>query len=148
MRTVPPCVRTHLIEPLKGAVCDSEKVPSTASHGSIRRQQSRSRQLPRHRACPVRCQERSDRLLSHATRILQEGDGAAQREGFELVDEQAQTERRTEAGAGHPCPVCASRNVAEIVYGYPAFDQEWEAKLGAGEWAIGGCVIEPDQADY
>jgi predicted RNA-binding Zn-ribbon protein involved in translation (DUF1610 family) len=64
------------------------------------------------------------------------------------VDEQTQIGRGTEAGAGHPCPACGSRDVAEIVYGYPAFDQEWQAKLEAGEWAIGGCVIEPDQPDY
>jgi len=65
-----------------------------------------------------------------------------------LVIEEGRPQRRTSAGARHSCPACGSRDVAQIRYGYPAFDQESEAKLGAGEWAIGGCVIEPDQPDY
>ena len=49
---------------------------------------------------------------------------------------------------GHPCPVCESRDVAEIVDLVIPDPPGVGAKLQAGEWAIGGCVITPDQADY
>jgi hypothetical protein len=38
------------------------------------------------------------------------------------------------------CPKCASQRVAEIYYGFPAFE-EIEADLRAERIVLGGCVI-------
>jgi hypothetical protein len=60
----------------------------------------------------------------------------------------SQQERTTEAGRARACPRCRSRDVAEIVYGYPMWDDTWEANTRAGEWAVGGCVVSPGQPDF
>ncbi len=66
----------------------------------------------------------------------------------EEVGPRAPAERRTAAGRRHPCPQCGSRDVARIVYGEPAWNADWEAKLESGEWSIGGCVLMDGQADF
>ena len=42
---------------------------------------------------------------------------------------------------GDKCPRCGSKKTAEIIYGYPAFDEEFNQKLSSGEWVLGGCCI-------
>ena len=39
------------------------------------------------------------------------------------------------------CPICGSRNTAEILYGMPAMNSELEAKINSGEIFIGGCDV-------
>lgn len=41
------------------------------------------------------------------------------------------------------CPRCNSRNVVQIIYGYPS--QELEEREGMGEVELGGCLIWPGQ---
>ena len=40
------------------------------------------------------------------------------------------------------CPICGSRNTAEIHYGLPAFNDELISKLESGEVVLGGCCVE------
>ena len=40
------------------------------------------------------------------------------------------------------CPRCGSRNTARILYGMPAFTDEFQAQLDAGRIYIGGCCID------
>jgi len=42
---------------------------------------------------------------------------------------------------GIKCPKCGSDKVAKILYGMPAFDDELEAKVDAGEVVLAGCCI-------
>lgn len=46
------------------------------------------------------------------------------------------------------CPVCGSQRVAEILYGLPAFSEELEGKLKAGEVLLGGCVLTGDDPSW
>ena len=39
------------------------------------------------------------------------------------------------------CPKCKSENIAEILYGLPAFDDELEKDLESGKIVLGGCYI-------
>ena len=39
------------------------------------------------------------------------------------------------------CPRCGSKNVAEILYGMPAFDDELEARIESGKVRLGGCCV-------
>lgn len=39
------------------------------------------------------------------------------------------------------CPRCGSKNVAEILYGMPAYDEELQKKLDKGMIVLGGCCI-------
>lgn len=39
------------------------------------------------------------------------------------------------------CPRCGSKNVAEILYGMPAYDDELQKKLDEGKIVLGGCCI-------
>ena len=39
------------------------------------------------------------------------------------------------------CPKCGRTNVAEILYGMPAFDDELEARIKAGKVRVGGCCV-------
>ena len=43
--------------------------------------------------------------------------------------------------SGIKCPKCGSSKVAKILYGLPAFDDELEAKIDAGEVVLAGCCI-------
>jgi len=42
------------------------------------------------------------------------------------------------------CPKCDSSNVAKILYGFPAWSDELEEKLGSGVIALGGCIVSSD----
>jgi hypothetical protein len=42
------------------------------------------------------------------------------------------------------CPKCASKEVAPIMYGYPADMDAAMKAVDAGEVSLGGCVIEED----
>ena len=42
---------------------------------------------------------------------------------------------------GITCPKCGSDKIAEVIYGMPAFDEELEAKINAGEIVLHGCGI-------
>ena len=46
------------------------------------------------------------------------------------------------------CPICGSSNVAEYLFGMPAYNYELEEKLNNGEIILGGCCIEPDSPAY
>ena len=37
------------------------------------------------------------------------------------------------------CPECGSAKVAEIVYGYPSSDWDWEKDVDSGKVVLGGC---------
>ena len=39
------------------------------------------------------------------------------------------------------CPHCNSTNIAEILYGMPAFSKELDKELKTGKIALGGCMI-------
>lgn len=39
------------------------------------------------------------------------------------------------------CPSCGSREIARILYGYPAFDRDLEEALDEGNIVLGGCLI-------
>ena len=53
-------------------------------------------------------------------------------------------ERHESAHKPKSCPVCGSKRIASIMYGYPLFSEELEQKLEAGEIALGGCCISGD----
>jgi len=55
--------------------------------------------------------------------------------------------RSTPAGRRRRCPLCGSRDIATIIWGMPFGDEVWEARMAAGEWAVGGCMISPDDPD-
>jgi hypothetical protein len=42
------------------------------------------------------------------------------------------------------CPVCGSRRVAELIYGFVIPDDALQAKIDAGLIAMGGCVVNDD----
>lgn len=42
---------------------------------------------------------------------------------------------------GIKCPKCGSENIAMVLYGMPAFDEELEAKIYAGDVVLNGCEI-------
>lgn len=42
---------------------------------------------------------------------------------------------------GDKCPRRGSKKTAKIIYGYPAFNEEFDQKLSSWEWALGGCCI-------
>lgn len=46
------------------------------------------------------------------------------------------------------CPACGSDNVAEILWGMPAFTEELEKELDEGNVVLGGCCITPDDPKY
>lgn len=46
------------------------------------------------------------------------------------------------------CPKCNSSNVAKIMYGYPAFDEEFEKEVAEGRVFLGGCCIEDKMPEY
>lgn len=37
------------------------------------------------------------------------------------------------------CPKCGDENIAEILYGLPAFDESLERDLESGKVVLGGC---------
>ncbi len=43
------------------------------------------------------------------------------------------------------CPACGFANIAEILYGLPAFSPELEKDLNDGRIALGGCEITGDE---
>ncbi len=47
-----------------------------------------------------------------------------------------------------PCPRCGSGDVAWILRGYPAMDEELDADLDARRVILGGCLVWPDQSDH
>lgn len=47
---------------------------------------------------------------------------------------------------GIKCPKCGSDNVAAVLYGLPACDEELDAKVKAGEVVLNGCCIEADDS--
>ena len=53
--------------------------------------------------------------------------------------------KATNAGRQQPCSRCGSRNVARVMYGYPAYSERLERELVTGETRLGGCVVWPDQ---
>ena len=46
------------------------------------------------------------------------------------------------------CPKCQSTNIACIVYGEPAFDDELNEALEKGEIYLGGCCYYSDSPKY
>ena len=46
------------------------------------------------------------------------------------------------------CPKCGSKNVAKILYGYPAFNEKLKKQLDNGEIVLGGCVIFDEDPKY
>jgi len=41
------------------------------------------------------------------------------------------------------CPVCKSKRIASILYGYPAFTEELIKKMDEGKITLGGCCVSP-----
>jgi hypothetical protein len=39
------------------------------------------------------------------------------------------------------CPLCGSQQVARILYGMPAFNEDLERNLRIGKWVLGGCSV-------
>ncbi|QEH38599.1 hypothetical protein OJF2_72030 [Aquisphaera giovannonii] len=52
--------------------------------------------------------------------------------------------RSTTPQKPHVCPRCGSRKLATILWGLPAFDDELERRLDAGEVVLGGCCVTDD----
>ena len=46
------------------------------------------------------------------------------------------------------CPECGSAKVAEIVYGLPSSDWDWEKDVDAGRVRLGGCCVPPDPRQW
>ena len=46
------------------------------------------------------------------------------------------------------CPICGSYDVAPILYGMPAYDEELEAKEKNHDVFLGGCAVEKNAATY
>lgn len=46
------------------------------------------------------------------------------------------------------CPYCKSNNVAEILYGMPAFTKKLEKDLESKKIILGGCCISNDSPQY
>ena len=42
------------------------------------------------------------------------------------------------------CPECGSAKVAEIVYGYPGSDWDWENDVDLGKVVLDWCCIPPE----
>lgn len=42
------------------------------------------------------------------------------------------------------CPVCKSKRIATILYGYPIYSEDLQRKLDKGKVTIGGCFITED----
>lgn len=54
-----------------------------------------------------------------------------------------------ETESGNPrCPECGSVDVAEILWGEPAFTEEVRKSLDEGKLALGGCCISSDDPKY
>lgn len=52
--------------------------------------------------------------------------------------------------SGRPgeCPACGSAQVAEIIYGLPAFSPDLEAALESGHAVLGGCCVTGDDPKW
>jgi hypothetical protein len=46
------------------------------------------------------------------------------------------------------CPFCNSKNVAEILYGLPAFSKKLEKELNSGKLTLGGCCISDESPRF
>lgn len=46
------------------------------------------------------------------------------------------------------CPNCGSDNIAEILWGLPAFTDELQEKLSEGKVVLGGCCVSLDDPKY
>ena len=46
------------------------------------------------------------------------------------------------------CPECGSDNVAKILWGMPAMNDEFEEDLAAGRVVLGGCCISSGMPEY
>ena len=46
------------------------------------------------------------------------------------------------------CQRCGSRDVAWILHGYPAMDDELQADLRAHRLTLGGCLVWEGQSDH
>lgn len=46
------------------------------------------------------------------------------------------------------CPECGSKNIAEILWGMPALDEELERNLDEGRIVLGGCCITDENTDW
>ncbi|MGI6221611.1 MAG: hypothetical protein ACOYIP_07075 [Coriobacteriales bacterium] len=43
---------------------------------------------------------------------------------------------------GIRCPKCGSTDIASVLYGFPAFNEELRRKIDAGDVVLNGCEIE------
>lgn len=46
------------------------------------------------------------------------------------------------------CPKCGNRNIAEYLWGMPAFTEQLEEELAAGHVVLGGCMITKSEPKY
>ena len=46
------------------------------------------------------------------------------------------------------CPQCKCRNIAQIIYGMPAFSEELEHDLDSGKIVLGGCLVSEGDAEW
>lgn len=65
-----------------------------------------------------------------------------------MTDTKETLEVQDEAMEKVVCPVCGSEKIAEIVYGMPAFSEDLEAKIDAGEVILEGCCLPEGEPIY
>jgi len=46
------------------------------------------------------------------------------------------------------CPVCKSKRIASILYGFPAFSEELIKKMDEGKITLGGCCVSLDDPPW
>ena len=46
------------------------------------------------------------------------------------------------------CPQCGSTEIAGILYGLPAWDEQLEKQIDNGEIVLGGCMVSDDDAKW
>lgn len=64
--------------------------------------------------------------------------------GFDAID----TYENNDHMQAMTCPECGSNDVAEILWGMPAFDDNLREMLDSGRVYLGGCCITPESAEY
>ncbi len=46
------------------------------------------------------------------------------------------------------CPYCNSKNIADILYGMPAFNEQMKKDIEDGKLVLGGCCVDERNPDY
>ncbi len=46
------------------------------------------------------------------------------------------------------CPVCGSKKIAKILYGYTIFSEKLDKEIKEGKIVLGGCIISDDDPTW